>query len=66
MIMKVFGSCEIIQLFVEPGEATGKTWLRCKQRLATNSMIYIFICTWHDAKIALIYVKMIQKSLIAC
>jgi len=29
--MKVFGSWEIIQLFVESGKATGKTWLRHKR-----------------------------------
>jgi len=55
--MKVLGSWEIIQLFVESGEATGKTWLCHKQKLATNSMIYIFICTWHDAKVVIISVK---------
>jgi len=55
--MKVFGSWEIIQLFVESGEAAGKTWLRHKQELATNSMIYIFICAWHDAKIVILTVK---------
>lgn len=64
--MKVFGSWKIIQLFVESGEAAGKTWLRRKHKLATNSMIYIFICTWHDAKIGLINVKTRLKSLIAC
>jgi hypothetical protein len=49
--MKVFGSWKIIQFFAESGEAAGKTWLHRKQTLATNSMICIFICTWHDAKI---------------
>jgi hypothetical protein len=56
--MKILGSWEIIQLFVESGEATGKTRLGNKQKLATNSMIYIFICTWHVAKVVIINVKM--------
>jgi hypothetical protein len=55
--MKVFGSREIIQLFVESGEATGKTYPRRKKNLATNSMVYIFIRTWHDAKIVIINLK---------
>jgi hypothetical protein len=52
--MKVFRSWEIIQLFVESGEATGKTWLRRKQNLATSRMISIVTYTWHGAKIAII------------
>jgi hypothetical protein len=56
--MKILASWEVIQLFVESGEATGKTQLGSKHKLATNSMIYDFICTWHVAKIVIINVKM--------
>jgi hypothetical protein len=64
--MKVFQRWEIIQLFVEPGEATGKIWLVRKQKLATNSIIYMFSFTWHDAKIVITNVKTLQKSLMPC
>jgi hypothetical protein len=59
--MKVFENWEIIQPFVESGEAPGQICLDCQQKLATNTMIYIFICTWHITKIIIINVKMRLK-----
>jgi len=53
--MKVLTCWEIIQLFAEFGEATGKTFPRYKRRLAAYSNM--FICTWHIANIRRISVK---------
>jgi len=54
--MKVLTSWEIVQLFVEYREATGKR-PGYKQQLIANIFFNISIYTWHDAKIRKIGVK---------
>jgi len=53
--MKVLTCWEIIQLFAEFGEATGKTFPGYRCMLVANSIMFIY--TWHNANIARITVK---------
>jgi len=54
LIMKVLTGWKIIQLFPEFGKVT---FLRHKRQLVAQSIINMFICIWHGAKIRRISVK---------
>jgi len=55
LIMKVLTRWEIIQLFAEFGEATGKTYARFNCRHTAYNVM--FFCTWHIANIGRISVN---------
>jgi len=52
--MKVLACWEVIELFPEFGEVV---FLHYKRQLVGDSMINMFICIWHGAKIRRISVK---------